>query len=223
MPSPRSPLRTLAEALALTDALKGKAKIFLGAANLPRQGAPGRIVIYPRRGPMTSAQYVGQQLDVELEVAAQIWGEDIDHAWDLRARYLRALWEQGIAGGAFWQGVVEEWDEPQDTAEQGQALEVVVNVKLQASTKTDLDRVRVENVSAFVTTSTTADIGAADLEIDVASTYGYPAAGIVWIDDEKISYSARSLTSFVGCARGLGGTVAAAHSSGSTVRVTPSP
>lgn len=223
MASPVSPISTLFVTLANTASLKGRAKLLLGKARLAEGRSPPSIVMFPRKGPLSSPQYVGKQLDVDLEMVARIWGRDIDEAWDLRNRYLRGLWEQGQAGGVFWQGVGELWDDSADTSEQGQELEIIVNVRLQASVKDVQARALVENTSATLNAAISVDAGVSDAEIYVSSTLGYPPYGVIYVDDEKISYSAVTSISFVGCLRALGGTTPAAHVVGAVVSVTPSP
>lgn len=225
MASPKSPLTILCEALQQTTPLKGFARsIKLGKNFLPEGGAPPRIVIFPRRGPLASPQYVGTSMDVQLEVVARLWGANIDNAWDLRARFLKGMWEQGIAGGAWWSSVSELWDDSEDTAEQGQALEVVLTLTFTASDKSIVyGRALVENTWAALKATLTTEAGVIDTQIYVDATLGYPSSGIVYVDDEQISYSALTATSFVGCLRGLDGTTPAVHAVGAIVSVTPSP
>ncbi len=66
-------------------------------------------------------------------------------------------------------------------------------------------------------------IGASDTTIPVVSTSGFPAAGILRIDSEQMSYTGTTATSFTGVTRGINGTMAATHSSGSSAWGTSTP
>ena len=48
--------------------------------------------------------------------------------------------------------------------------------------------------------------------ITVVSTTGFLSAGTIWIEDEAISYTGTTATTFTGCTRGAHGTLAASHS-----------
>lgn len=63
----------------------------------------------------------------------------------------------------------------------------------------------------------TANITDADVIIPVQSTANFPASGRIVIDSELIDYTGTTPTSFTGATRGVGGTVAAAHTSGNAV------
>ena len=54
--------------------------------------------------------------------------------------------------------------------------------------------------------------------ITVQSTTGFPTSGIVLINDELITYSGVSSTTFTGCVRGTNGTIAAAHANNVNVQ-----
>jgi hypothetical protein len=58
------------------------------------------------------------------------------------------------------------------------------------------------------------DIDAVITSIPVASTAGLPQSGVLIIDNEKISYTHTTPTSYEGCVRGAEGTTPASHSSG---------
>jgi hypothetical protein len=230
MPSPKSPLTLLAEQLSQAPTLKGFAtKIALGVKKLNDQRSPRSIVFYPRSGPLANAlSRSNSYLDMDLELVFRLWGADIDEAWDLRARLIEAMSSVGLAGGPFWSGVVENWDDDKDTAAQGTDLEVVLSVRLSASDKTAARTVKVENTSLTREQILLEDLSAVGTQAYVGSTYGLPTSGILYIDDEKLSYSAVTSDSFVGLVRGLSitedkPTTAAAHVVGAAVRVTPAP
>ena len=74
----------------------------------------------------------------------------------------------------------------------------------------NLDRyLKVDNLVPEVITGTTnlpADISASDTTITVASTKGFPSSyGLIKIDDEIISYTGKTDTTFTGCIRGFSG------------------
>ena len=66
-------------------------------------------------------------------------------------------------------------------------------------------------------TSLTAAINATVVVIPVASTAGADGSGMIKIDNELISYTGKTATSFTGCVRGRQGTAAAAHADGAAV------
>ncbi len=67
------------------------------------------------------------------------------------------------------------------------------------------------------TTALSSGIDDAVTTIPVTSTAGFETAGRVTIDDEVISYTGKTSTSFTGATRGEDSTAAAAHISGATV------
>ncbi len=69
--------------------------------------------------------------------------------------------------------------------------------------------IKVDNLVPEVVVGVTtllADISATDTTIEVSSTKGYPAEyGLLKIDDEIITYTGKTDTSFTGCIRGFSG------------------
>ena len=63
----------------------------------------------------------------------------------------------------------------------------------------------------------TANVESSDSSFAVANTWNMPSTGILQIDSEKLSYTSKNATSFLGCTRGVNGTVATGHSSGAKV------
>lgn len=47
----------------------------------------------------------------------------------------------------------------------------------------------------------------------------YPASGVIWIDNERITYTGKGATTITGCVRGTQGTAAVAHSAGDYVKL----
>lgn len=68
-----------------------------------------------------------------------------------------------------------------------------------------------------ITTTLNGGIGVSDVTINVVSTTGFGGLGYITIGTEIIQYSGVTSTSFTGCIRGAGNTVAAAYSTGATV------
>ena len=60
-------------------------------------------------------------------------------------------------------------------------------------------------------------INASVTTITVDSTSVFPSSGTIQIDDEKITYTNTTSTTFTGCSRGEGGTAAVSHSDNVTV------
>lgn len=63
----------------------------------------------------------------------------------------------------------------------------------------------------------TAALTAVATTVTVNSTTNFPSAGRIIIDAEQINYTGTTATTFTGCTRAQGGTVAAAHTSGNAV------
>jgi hypothetical protein len=57
-------------------------------------------------------------------------------------------------------------------------------------------------------------LNATDTTISVDTTAGYPTSGEILLESERVSYTSKNDTQFLGCSRGAVGTVAAAHSDG---------
>lgn len=70
------------------------------------------------------------------------------------------------------------------------------------------------------TTSLSSAMAASDTTMVVSSTSGFPPSGTVQVDQEQITYSGLTATSFTGLGRGANGTAAAAHSSAAAVSQT---
>ena len=68
-----------------------------------------------------------------------------------------------------------------------------------------------------ISTKLTAGISATDTTIPVSSITGFPASGVIQIENEELSYTGVTSNSFTGAARGLSGTTPAAHPNGAPV------
>lgn len=128
-------------------ALAGFAKVYSGKSSLVLGRSPKSIVIFPIEGGYDSPHdVVGSLVDVDLKLAAHLWGANLDEAWDLRQRFIQALRQQAIGNpllpaqatpaqqGAYYEMLSEAWDTSPDTAEQGQELEILFTIRCTAST-----------------------------------------------------------------------------------------
>lgn len=82
------------------------------------------------------------------------------------------------------------------------------------TTSCPITRIKLSN------TALSAAISSGATTIAVTSTSGFPAAGMITIDSEKMSYTGKTATSFTGVTRGASGTTAAAHANAATVAYT---
>lgn len=231
MPSPKSPVTVLAEALGSMPALSGYAKVLAGKNRLVEGRAPPSIVIFPAEGGYQSPQdNVQAFVDVDLKVVAHLWAAGVDEAWDLRQRYIQALWQQAIGNptypavatdaqaGVMFEFLTEAWDVSPDTAQQGQELEVVIAVRFAASQSlaTTLGDINATGLHGLQTTLT-APLASSDTSASVTSTTGFAATGALSVDGEQLTYTGLTSTTFTGLTRGVNSTTPAAHSSAATV------
>lgn len=230
MPSPPSPVSVLAQKLSQAPTLKGFAKVLVGKNALPLGRSPPSVVIYPWSGGYTDPQdNVDSFADVDLKLAARLWGRSDDEAWDLRARFIAAMWWQAIGdptnpddsvAGVFFKLVDETWDITPDTAAQGQELEVLFIIRSSASEKS-LSFGLVGAESMTKTAALTSMLLIDDTSALVDATAGYATSGVLHVDGEQMAYSGVTSTSFTGLSRGINGTTAAAHAVGAAASVTP--
>ncbi len=231
MPSPKSPVTVLAEALAAMPALSGYAKVLSGKNSLVAGRAPPSIVIFPAEGGYQSPQdNVQSFVDVDLKIVAHLWAAGVDEAWDLRQRYIQALWQQAIGNptqpvaatdsqaGVMFELLTETWDVSPDTAQQGQELEVIIAARF-ASAQTLATTLGDINATALhgLQTTLTAPLSVGDTSMTVASTSGFAASGALSIDSEQITYTGLTPTTFTGLTRGVNSTTPAAHAVAATV------
>jgi hypothetical protein len=224
MPSPKGDLTLLCQNLQATVALLGFAQVLPGKNKLAASGAPTRIVMFPvgsKNG--TADDRTVSVTSGWMLFTAHCWALDPDNAFDLRERFFQALRIQADAGGYYWKSPDSEderWDIQPDTAQQGQEFEIDVLVRLDVSLpESYLTRGTVGSTGMNRTATLTADMGPLDNACHVDATFGAPASGFLYIGDEKMSYASYTPGRFAGLARGLGGTTAAAHSSGAAVYV----
>jgi hypothetical protein len=67
-------------------------------------------------------------------------------------------------------------------------------------------------------TSLTVALTASASTVTVASTTGFPTAGLFYVGNEQVQYTGTTATTFTGCTRGASNTVATEHPVNSTVR-----
>lgn len=226
MPSPRSDLTLFGMSLQATSSMLGFARVLVGKNELPKQGAPERVVIFPVGAVNGTAD--DRTVSVSsawMLITGHFWARNPDVAFDLRTRFFQALRIQADAGGYFWKsadGENERWDTQPDTSEQGQEFELDIVIRIDASLPGSyLTKGIVQSTSMARVFDLTASMGAGDVTAGVESTYELPTSGVLHIDNEQISYSGKTATSFTGLVRGINGTTAAAHASGTPVYVSP--
>lgn len=148
MPAPKDPITKLADDVMHAPSLVNfKCLVLVGAHAIPTVRSNPSIVMYPFEGGYSSPQILSSLIDVDLTVVAWLWGANIPEAWDLRVRFIQALRAQSIGNyddsfnatpdqqGLFYSMMAETWDISHDTAEDGQALEVIFAIKAAASPK----------------------------------------------------------------------------------------
>lgn len=222
MPAAVGDLNLLARAVQAQRSLLGYAKVLSGKNLLASAGAPQRVVVFP----VGASNGVAEDRTVSVSsawmlVTFHFWAGDLDIAFEFRTRFFQALRAQADAGGYYWkmpEGENERWDTKPDTAQQGQEFEIDVLVMVDALLPAKT-RGKVEATSLLRVPELAADIDANDTTIPAQFTYELPASGVLYIEDEKITYSSVTGDSFTGVTRGVGGTIAAAHTAGKPVYV----
>lgn len=227
MPAPKGDLRIFCESLQASSSLLGFAKVLHGKNELSRSGSPPRVVMWP----IGAENGVADDRTVTIKsswmlVTAHFWapGPGTDAAFDLRTRWFQALRAQGDAGGYFWKcpdGESERWDTIPDDSEQGQEFEIDLLVRIDANLPAK-SKGTVAATSLSRVATLTAGMLAGDVTAAVDATFEESSpTGVLHIDDEQISYSGMTATGFTGLVRGINGTTAAAHASGTAVYVSP--
>jgi len=206
--------------------------IYDSAKKMPRNGAPPRIVLYPTTGVIKNPRNKLTAIrDVDRSIVAHLWGRDASECEYLEALLVQALTNQGAGGdpvsaanatpGLYWTATEDVWEQSEDANRQGEELYVVLTAitSLDKNTK----RFGVGQVQSVSLTQLTAQLsqqmGATDAVANVASTAGFPTAGILTIDSEQMQFTGATATSFTGLIRGVNGTTAATHNNGATVNV----
>jgi hypothetical protein len=148
-------------------------------------------------------------------------GGETDPAFDLRERWFQAMRNQADLGGYFWklpEGANERWDIVPDDGQQGQEFEIDALVLVDADLPTK-SRGRVEATSMLRVPELTEDIDSSVVDLPVEFTYELPVPGVLYIEDEKLTYTGVTAGTFTGVTRGADGTTAAAHVAGTPVYV----
>lgn len=225
MPSPKGDLTLFCQNLQSASSLLGFAKVLPGKNSLPLAGHPQRVVMWIVGG----ANGVADDRTVTVSsawmlITSHFWAQDIDTAFDLRQRWMQALRAQADAGGYFWKfpdGENERWDQTPDTASQGQEFEIDIVIRIDANYPTkSTGTVAATSLNRVATLTANMLIG--DVTSAVDATFEEPATGVLHIDDEQMSFTGMTATSFTGLVRGINGTTAAAHTSGTAVYVSAS-
>lgn len=225
MPSPKGDLTLLGQSLQSSTSLLGFAKVLTGKNSLPLAGKPQRLVMWI----VGAANGTADDRTVSVSsawmlVTTHFWSSDVDNALDLRQRWMQALRAQADAGGYFWKfpdGENERWDQTPDTASQGQEFEIDIVIRVDANLPTKTTgTVAATSLNRVATLTADLTIGANSATVD--ATFEEPATGVLHIDDEQMSFTGMTATSFTGLVRGINGTTAAAHTSGTPVYVSAS-
>jgi prepilin-type N-terminal cleavage/methylation domain-containing protein len=89
-------------------------------------------------------------------------------------------------------------------------------------TRTEIEHIkRSAYDTSVVTTDLAGNINDSTVSIPVDDTSGFPASGIIQIEDELIQYTSIAASTFTGCVRGFNGTTAIDHSDNTPVADTP--
>lgn len=228
-PSPPGDLTVLTRALQSAPSLLGFATVLGGKNQLKDGASPPRIVMFVvgarDRAPYDAKTAVSSAWMI---ITAHFWAAasttdpgGLNNAFDLRERWYQALFAQAASGGYYWknaEGENERWDQEPETAEQGQEFEIDIEVCVDAN-KPKQKTGTVEQTSLNRVFELTAALEIGDAAASVESTFELPGAGVLHIDDEQISYTATTPTRYTGLTRGINGTTAAAHASGTPVYV----
>lgn len=226
MPSPKGDLTLLCQGVQAASSMLGFARVLSGKNELPKAGAPERVVMFP------VGAYNGTADDRTVSVTSawmlitgHFWARSPDAAFDLRQRFFQALRIQADAGGYFWKspdGENERWDTDPDTAEQGQEFEIDIVIRVDANLPASyLTKGTVQSTSMARTATLTTGVNASVNVIPVDATFEQITSGVLHIDDEQMSFTGVTPTGFTGVVRGINGTTAAAHASGVAVYVSP--
>jgi len=227
MPSPKGDLTLLAQNIQASSSMLGFAKVLPGKNNLAAAGAPPRVVMFPVGGkngiPDDNKASVTSGW---MLVTAHFWAHNSDEAFDLRQRWFQALRIQADAGGYFWKSPDSEderWDVQPDTAEQGQEFEIDILIRIDANLPSSYLRTgHVLATSLNRVATLTTGMGTGDSVAVVDATFKEPATGVLHIDNEQMSYTGMTATTFTGLTRGINGTTAATHAVGVAVYISPS-
>ena len=94
----------------------------------------------------------------------------------------------------------------------------IINPSAYALDSSDVASIYGVDTYAKITETTTAEaLDNSETEIDLTSATGFASSGVVYIEDEQITYTGISTNTLTGCTRGANGTTAAAHDTGTTI------
>lgn len=245
---PLSQLRKLYNSLKNAPSLKG-VRVLLGARHMAKSGAPPRIVLFPKGGPIEGRAKrntnnvsgvtdpgQGAIRDVDRIVIAHLWagaGENTDAHFDamedLENKFFQALEYQAIGGlntdtsvtpGLFWHATEESWDVTEDSAKQGEEVYIALQARIAIQPAPTTTGSPSSYALSTLTTTLAAPLGSTDTTAAVTSTGGFPnTGGVLSIDAEQIQYQAIVGNQFIGLIRGVNGTTPASHLNGATVNV----
>ena len=94
----------------------------------------------------------------------------------------------------------------------------IINPAAYALDSSDVASIYGVDTYAKITETTTAEaLDNSETEIDLTSATGFASSGVVYIEDEQITYTGISTNTLTGCTRGANGTTAAEHDNGTTI------
>ena len=94
----------------------------------------------------------------------------------------------------------------------------IINPSAYALDSSDVASIYGTDTYAKITDTTTAEaLDDSETAVDLTSATGFASSGVVYIEDEQITYTGISSNTLTGCTRGANGTTAAAHDNGTTI------
>lgn len=228
MPSPKGDLTLLCQNVQAASSMLGYAKVLPGKNALAATGAPLRVVMFPVGAKNEAADdHHAAVASSWMLVTAHFWapGPGTDAAFDLRQRWMQALRIQADAPGYYWKfpdSDNERWNIQPDTNEQGQEFEIDVLIRIDASMAASyLGHNTVGSTSMNRVATLAVAMGTGDNAATVDATINDPTSGVLHIDNEQMSFTGRTGTTFTGIVRGINGTTAATHAVGVAVYISP--
>jgi hypothetical protein len=141
--APEAPFTTLFKYVKAAAGMKGIA-VLAGARSLGSDGAPPRVVMFPKGGPVAPTSDDNETItDVMLDIECRCWGQDHDRLWDVVRRLIDTARRYRLAGAGEQEdddgnegpvGIETRWgdvefdDEPDD-ARDGHAATVTLTLR----------------------------------------------------------------------------------------------
>jgi hypothetical protein len=228
MASPKGDLTLLGQNVQAASSMLGWAKVLTGKNALAAEGSPPRVVMFPSGAKNEAADdHHAAVASSWMMVTAHFWarGPGTDEAFDLRQRWMQALRAQADAGGYYWKfpdSENERWNIQPDTNEQGQEFEIDIVIRIDASMAAAYLGHNTVGATSMNRVATLASaMGTGDNTATVDATINDPTSGVLHVDNEQMSFTGRTGTTFTGLVRGINGTTAATHVIGAAVYISP--